>query len=176
MWGCCDYLRRFFTNKDMVVMASLLMKELSMALVAAALEALNPSSSPGFDGIPTAVYKAFASHFTSLMFGIVRIILSTGALNPEWSLALFNPIPKARGIVKADKLRPPVRQTTCHKWVASILGLQLKDLATALTPSYQKDLYGVGLSSNIYGRRVVHGPPYPPDCSALLISAQPLTL
>ena len=53
-------------------------------------------------------------------------------------MALFNPIPKARGIVEAEELRPLVLQNTCHKWVAAIIGLRLKDLLTALTPNYQK--------------------------------------
>ena len=139
MLECCEYLRIFFKNEDMATLSSLLMKELTQDLVAVALDSLNPSSSLGFDGIPTFVYERFASYYTPQMFGAVQIIIHRGTLNPEPSWALFNPIHKARGIVKAEELRPTlVLQNTCHKWVAALLRLQLKDLLRALTPSCQK--------------------------------------
>ena len=136
--ACRAYLSKFFGCKDMAVMVRLLMQDLTPELVAAALDTLNANSSAGFDGIPTAIYKRFTGLFTPHMFSIMRGILADGALNHDWALALFNPIPKARGTVKAEELRPLVLQDTCHKWVAAIIGLQLKDLLTALTPSYQK--------------------------------------
>ena len=55
---------------DIAGMAKALIKPLSKDLVHAALSNLNATSSLGFEGIPCAVYTAFAGAFVRVMFDI----------------------------------------------------------------------------------------------------------
>ena len=135
---CKLYLQQFFGKRVTVDIAKVLMHPLSVCLVETALESLNTTSSPGFDGFQLCIYKRFSSFFAPRMLYIVQLALEKGSPDKTWSLALLNPIPKALGIVKADELRPLVLQNTCHKWFAACIAYQLKYLVSYIIPIQQK--------------------------------------
>ena len=134
---CKRYLSQFFSNKNMPLMVSMLVRSPTQDLVEAALDGLSKNSAPGADGAQASIYSAFREFFLPLMHDIYQHILNTGELNPEWSQAILNPIPKALGSVGVADLRPLVLQNCCHKWTSAILLLQLQDPVSAVTPMHQ---------------------------------------
>ena len=138
-------------------MANALIKCVSKDLVHAALSNLNATASPGFDGIPCAVYTAFAGAFVPVMFHIISGFCASETIFDTWSLALLNVIPKARGTVTVRELRPLVLQNTCHKWFAACISLQLQDFIMALTPVQQKGFLKGRYFWIIYGTLLAHG-------------------
>ena len=135
---CAGYLADFFSKYNIPNLSRALIKPLSLDLVLAALDTLNKSASPGSDGVPSSVYSAFRDAFAPRMLSIFEASLARGSIDPDWVLALLNPIPKGPGIVQVSDLRPLVLQNTCLKWFTSILSLQLHDLILAITPLEQK--------------------------------------
>ena len=87
-------------------MAKVPIKSLTKDLVHAALSNLNAIWSPGFDGIPCAVYTAFAGAFVRVMLDIISAFCTSETISDSWSLALLNVIPKARGTVTVRDLQP----------------------------------------------------------------------
>ena len=89
-------------------MAKVVIKPPTKDLVHAALSNLNAKSSPGFGGIPCAVYTPFARAFVPGMYDIISNFCASETISYSWSLALLNVIPKARGTVTVRELRPLV--------------------------------------------------------------------
>ena len=111
---CTADLKSFFKQRNMPVMVADLIFDLLVDLIPPALDFLNPSSSPGLDGILTAIYCKFSKKSPPQLMAIMHPILHTGLLNPDWTLVLLNPIPQARGIAKASKIDPLFPQNTFH--------------------------------------------------------------
>ena len=74
------------------------------------------------------------------MHNLIQGHYRAGTINEDCALALtlLNVVPKARGTVSVNDLGPLVLQTTCHKWIALCVSLQLQDFIAALTPVHQK--------------------------------------
>ena len=78
-------------------MVSMLVRSPTQDLVEYALDGLSKNSAPGADEAQASIYSAFREFFVPLMHDIYQHILNTGELNPEWSQAILNPIPKSIG-------------------------------------------------------------------------------
>ena len=98
-------------------MAHFLIKPLSMGLVHAALTNSNPTSSPGFDGVPSSIYDTFSIVFVPIMHSIVKHFYATSGISDDWALALLNVIPKARGSMA-------VKDVQLHYRIPAISGLR----------------------------------------------------
>lgn len=136
--ACSAYLNEIFVGKDMPKLVKALYKPLSIEVVLQALDNLQPTAAPGYDGFVVKIYKAFKDLFAPHMVLIIEEFLRTGEIPLQWSLALFNPIPKVPGDRAAKDLRPLVLQNTCLKWVSATIAPQLSDLINQITPKQQK--------------------------------------
>ena len=87
----------------------LLWQSCSEDLVYAALQQMDPSSSPGDDGIQAGVYKAFPELFVCNMYHAYREIEVEG-LPDEWVTALVRSLPKDPGSAAVDRQRPSALQ------------------------------------------------------------------
>ena len=136
--ACFTYLNDFFEGKDMNMLVKALYKPLSIDVVLKALDNLQPTAAPGYDGFVVKIYKAFKENFAPHMVLVIEEFLRTGEIPQHWSLALLNPIPKVPGDPAAKDLRPLVLQNTCLKWISATIALQLSDLISQITPKQQK--------------------------------------
>ena len=119
-------------------MVKALFKPLSAELVLQALNNLQATSAPGYDGFTVQIYKSFKELFVPQMVTVMAEFLRTGEIPLDWSLALLNPIPKVVGDPAAKHLRPLVLQNTCLKWISATMALQLSDIINQFTPKQQK--------------------------------------
>ena len=115
----------------------LLWQGCSEDLVYAALQQMDPSSSPGDDGIQAGVYKAFPEFFVRNMYRAYQEIEVEG-LPDEWVTALVRSLPKDPGSAAVDRQRPIALQQARLKWLTGVLLLQLQDALFRLVPSQQK--------------------------------------
>ena len=98
---------------------------------------MDPSSSPGDDGIQAGVYKAFPEFFVRNMYRAYQEIEVEG-LPDEWVTALVWSLPKDPGSAAVDRQRPIALQQARLKWLIGVLLLQLQDALFQLVPSQQK--------------------------------------
>ena len=105
-------------------------------LVYAPLHQMDPSSSPGDDGIQ-AVHEAFPDLFVHNMYCAYQEIEAQG-LPEEWVKALVLSLPKDPGSAAGDRQRPIFLQQARLKWLTGVLFLQLQDALFQLVPSEQK--------------------------------------
>ena len=122
----------------MLDMVKAVFKPLSLELVQQALNNLQATSAPGYDGFTVQIYKSFKELFVPQMVSVIADFLRTGEIPLDWSLALLNPIPKVVGDPAAKDLRPLVRQNTCLKWISATVALQLSDIINQITPKQHK--------------------------------------
>ena len=115
----------------------LLWQGCSEDLVYAALQQMDPSSSPGDDGIHAGVYKAFPEFFVRNMYRAYQEIEVEG-LPDEWVTALVRSLPKDPGSAAVDRQRPIALQQARLKWLTGVLLLQLQDALFQLVPSQQQ--------------------------------------
>ena len=104
----------------------LLWRGCSEDLVYAALQQMDPSSSPGDDGIQAGVYKAFPECFVRNMYRAYQEIEVEG-LPDEWVTALVRSLPKDPGSAAVDRQRPIALQQARLKWLTGVLLVQLQD-------------------------------------------------
>ena len=78
---CKLYLQQFFGKRVTVDIAKVLMHPLSVCLVETALESLNTTSSPRFDGFQFCIYKRLSYFFAPRMLYIVQLALEKGSLD-----------------------------------------------------------------------------------------------
>ena len=102
-----------------------------------ALENLQPTAAPGYDGSVVKVYKTFKGLFAPQMVVVIEEFLRTGVIPLDWSLALLNLILNVAGDPTAKDLRPLVLQNTCLKSISATIALQLSDLNNQITPKQQ---------------------------------------
>ena len=98
---------------------------------------MDPSSSPGDDGIQAGVYKAFPDFFVRNMCCAYQEIEAKGTPE-EWVTALARSLPKDPGSAAVDRQRPIALQQAKLKWLTGVLLLQLQDALFQLVPSQQK--------------------------------------
>ena len=77
---------------------------------------------------------AFPSVLVPKMTEMIQHFLTTGQISERWALAILSPIPKEKGSISVEELRPLCLQNVPFKWVSMVLYLMLKDLIHFLTP------------------------------------------
>ena len=105
--------------------------------VYAALQQMDPSSSPGDYGMQAGVYKAFSELFVRNMYCAYQEIEVDG-LPDEWVTASVWSLPKDPGSATVDRQGPIALQQARLKWLTGMLLLQLQDALFQLVPSEQK--------------------------------------
>ena len=105
--------------------------------VYAALQQMDPSSSPGDDQIQAGVYKAFLEFFLRNMYCAYQEMEAAG-LPEEWVTPLVRSLPKDPESAAVDRQRPVAMQHVRLKWLTGVLFLQLHEALFQLVLPQQK--------------------------------------
>ena len=106
-------------------------------LVSAALQQMDPSSSPSHDGIQAAVFHAFSRFYVRHMMHVYGEI-ETGGLPPEWITAVVRTLAEEPWSAVVQSQRPIALQQARLKWLTGILLLHLQDALFQIVPHAQK--------------------------------------
>ena len=110
----------------------------SEEVVLTALEALDPTSAPGEDGIPALLYQVFEGYFMPRILWKMNNIARTGSWGDSWARGLMRTIPKEVGNLAVDKQRPITLLNTKAKWVTGTIRLCITDFLMIMVPVEQK--------------------------------------
>ena len=106
-------------------------------LVAAALRQMDPSSSPGDDGIRVGVYQAFSGFFVPHMVTAYGKIEHRG-IPESWVVALVRTLAKEPGSAAVESQRPIAFQKARLQWLTGMLLLQVEDALFQIVPQAKR--------------------------------------
>ena len=129
-------------------------KPLSHDIVTEGLRRLKTGGSPGVDGIPAEILKAFPDVMVPQMFSCIKTFLTAGALPSGWMEGMITMVPKSFGEPYVVNLRPIALQTTRQKWETNVLLIQLEDvLAQCIPPEQTGFIKNRSILQHIYSAR-----------------------
>jgi hypothetical protein len=105
-------------------------------MVEEALDRMDGSSAPGWDGIPAKVFKVFRGVFVPRMWDVVQRVEKGERLPEEWKVALCVHVPKGEGRGVAD-LRPISLQQCKMRWLTTVLLRMMEGGISAVVPGCQ---------------------------------------
>ena len=114
-----------------------LCKPLSYNIVTEGLRRLRTGGSPGVDGIPAEIFKAFPDVMVPQMLSCIKTFLTAGALPSDWAEGTVTMVPKSFAEPSVGNLRPIALQTTIQKWVTNVLLTQLENVSAQCIPPEQ---------------------------------------
>lgn len=110
----------------------------SYAIVLSALEALDPTSAPGEDGIPALLYQLFPEQFTIRILQKIDHIARVGKWGYKWARGIMRSIPKEAGNIAVDKRRLITLFNAKAKWITGTIKLCSQDFIMMMVPPEQK--------------------------------------
>lgn len=109
------------TQRVSDAMSAELLREVSVAEIWAAVQALKGNRSPGWDGITASFLQKFWPIVRSEVCQAVLEFFSTGVMPPQWKETLVILVPKHPNAARPDLFRPISLCITVYKVVAKII-------------------------------------------------------
>ena len=125
---CPRFLRKLGICPNIAQYGAALFKPLSLSIVEEGLRRLKTRGSPGIDGVPAEILKAFPEIMIPKMHACIKMFLNDRALPSDWPKGIVTMVPKSFGEPSVENLHPIALQTTRQKWITNVLLIQLEDV------------------------------------------------